>query len=339
MNTNPPVPRSMPPRRSASGRLVRLIVASLLVLAGAACGSARPPSMASPASSPGGSSGGSPTTSPARPSARLGVHGGLLVATGGPLQIVTADGSLGAFDDRPDPVLAVSAGGGVVIVVDSAFLAWLGSDDGSERVIWRRFELPTDGRAERPLLALSPDGATIALATGQLQGRTFELILIDVAASMAKSIPVAHGLNGPPVWLGRPSVAINVLGLDQHAGFVVVDAASGVVDDLPAAGFSLAASTDGSTIAMNDPASGTALVGTRADLDAGHLAGMTRIPSPPGFAVDDLALSGDGTRLAIVRRSDEATSLEVLELIDAAWTRRTLLTLGADAILSIAWRP
>lgn len=329
MNAHPPVLHSAPPRRPASGRLTRPIVAGLLVLVSAACGSAPPPPVASPA--------GLPTGSPASPSARIGFRDGLLVAAGGPLQVLTADGTLGAFDDRPDPVLAVSAGGGVVTVVDAGFLAWLGTEDGSDRVAWRRLELPTDGRAERPLLALSPDGATIAVAAGALQGRTFELILVDLAGGAARSITVAHGLNGPPVWLGRPSVAINILGHDQHAGIVVVDALTGAVRDLPAAGFSIAASADGSTVVTDDSASGETLVGRRASLDAGNLAGMTRIPGPPGFAADAVALSGDGTRLAIVHRSDQATSLEVLELSDGAWTRRTLLTVGADAVLSIAW--
>lgn len=341
MNVHPPVLRSMPSRRLTSGRLLRLIVPSVLVLASAACGSAPPPPVASPQgppdASPAGSPAGSPHGSAASPSAGLTTRDGLLVASGGPLRIVSADGSLGAFDERPDPVIAVSAGGGVVIVVDPQFLVSLATIDGSDRVAWRRFELPTDGRADRPLLAISADGATIALATGPLQGRTFDLNLIDVARGAARSIPVARGLNGPPVWLGLRTIAINVLGHDQHAGFVIVDVTTGVVSELPTVGFSIAASADGSTVALDDSASGEALVGTRQNLDAGNPAGMARIPSPPGFAVDDVALSGDGTRLAIVRRAAEATSLEVLALVDGAWSRRALVTLGADAVLSIAW--
>ncbi len=337
MNAHPPIPFSKPPRRSASGRLLGLIVASLLVLVSAACRPEPPPSATAPATSPASSPAGSPAGSPASRSAGLAAHDGLLVAAGGPLQIMTADGSLGTFDERAEPVVEVSAGGGVVIVVDPASLAWLGTSGGANQVAWRRFELPTDEHSQRPLLAVSPDGATIALATGPLQGRSFNLVLIDVASHASRSIPVDRGLNGPPAWLGLGSIAINVLGHDLHAGFVTVDATTGVVSDLPTVGFSIATSADGLAVALDESSTGDALVGTRANLDAGNVAGMTRIPSPPGFAADTVALSRDGTRLAIVRRSDQATSVEVLELIDAAWTRRTSLTLGADAVPSIAW--
>lgn len=333
MNAHPPVHRSLPSRRSASGRLARPFVIGLLALAVGACGSAPP----GPVASPNGSAQGSPDGSHASPSARLGARDGLLVAAGGPLQVVDVDGTLGAFDDRPDPVLAVSAGGGAVIVVDPGFLAWLGTTSGPDPVAWRRFVLPTDGRAERPLLAVSPDGATIALATGPLQGRTFELVLIDIASGAARSIPIERGLNGPPAWLGLESIAVNVIAADQHAGFVAVNVATGVIRDLPIVAFSITASANGSTVATDDPASGEALVGPRAHLDAGDPAGMTRIPSPAGFAADVVAVSGDGMRLAIVRRSDQATSLEILERIDGAWARRAQMTLAADAALAIAW--
>ena len=333
MNAHPPVHRSLPSRRSASGRHARPFVIGLLALAVGACGSAPP----GPVVSPTGSAQGSPDGPHASPSARLGVRDGLLIAAGGPLQIVDADGVFGRFDDRPDPVLAVAAGGNTIVVVDPGFLAWLGTTGGPDPVAWRRLGLPSDDRAERPLLAVSPDGATIALATGPLQGRAFELILIDVASGAARSIPIERGLNGPPAWLGTDSIAVNAIGPDQHAGFVELDTTTGVVRDRPTVGYSITASADGSTVAMDDSVSGEALVGPRARLDAGDPAGMTRIPSPAGFAVEAVGLSGDGMRLAIVRRSGQATSLEVLELVDGVWIRRASMTLGADAALSIAW--
>ncbi|HUQ78715.1 MAG TPA: hypothetical protein VM427_07610 [Patescibacteria group bacterium] len=333
MTLQPPPLRSMPPRRFASGRMARLIVPTLLLVAGAACSTAPPPPRASPTGSPPGSAPGLRDGA----SARLANQDGLLVAAGGPLRIVTADGAIGAFDHSSAPVVQVSSGGGVVIVVDPAFRARLGTTSGSDRRAWRPFALPTDGRAERPLLAVSPDGATVAVAAGPVQARTFDLILIDVADGTRRSIAVDRALNGPPAWLGVGSIAINVLGPDQHAVLDVVDTATGEVRALPTYGSSIAASSDGSLVAIDDSASGEVLVGTRATLDAGDPAVMARIPNPAGFASEAMALSDDGTRLAIAWRSDRATSLEVLAHVDGAWMRGTPVAFGANAVLSIAW--
>ncbi|HUQ78695.1 MAG TPA: hypothetical protein VM427_07510, partial [Patescibacteria group bacterium] len=65
--------------------------------------------------------------------------------------------------------------------------------------------------------------------------------------------------------------------------------------------------------------------------------GLSRIPAPAGFAATDVALNGDGTRLAVVWRSDAAVRVEILAFVDGRWAPGPTSTAPADATVSIAW--
>ena len=331
MSTRPPIPASSPSRRCSSGRGHGVAVILLVALVmGCATTS---PSLHS-TGSPSASSGSAP---PGSLAVSLPGLSGLLVAAGSPLQVTTRSGDLEPFDDRPDPAMAVTAGGGGIVVGDAQFLAWHALDPGPAARTWRRVTLPTDGGGQRPLFALAPDGQTLAVATGELQGRRFDLVLVDLVLSTSRSIQVDSGLNGQPVWVVPASIAFNVIRADQRSGFVAVDVASGARTDMPTFGFALSASADGSIVALDDSATGDARVGARIGLLADGLDGLFRIRAAAGFATTDVALNGDGTRLAIVSRSDGATSLELLGLANGVWNSGQVLTFDADPVLSIAW--
>lgn len=300
-----------------------------LVLAGA-CSRSPVPTLVSPGTAGTASAAVPPSVAP------LGVDG-LLVAADGPLQVTTPDGELVAFDDRLDPVVEVAAGSGGIVVIGRDLLAWWAPDPGAGRRAWQRLALPTDDRSERPLISLDARGGTLALATGELQGQAFDLVLIDPSNGTSRPIPVVGGLNGGPVWLEPGVVAINVIGPDQHAGFSRVDTSTGAGTDLPSFGSVLAASADGSVVALDDGRTGDVLVGAASDLTEARLAAMTRLRGRPGFGADRIALNGEGTRLAIVRRSDTAVRIEIHVLVDGRWAPGPASTAPADATVSIAW--
>jgi hypothetical protein len=70
----------------------------------------------------------------------------------------------------------------------------------------------------------------------------------------------------------------------------------------------------------------------------GSLESMTRVRARPGVAVESLALSPEGRRLAILRRAESGTpSLELLSAIDHGWSTTRIHDVTADGPISIAW--
>jgi hypothetical protein len=70
--------------------------------------------------------------------------------------------------------------------------------------------------------------------------------------------------------------------------------------------------------------------------DAG-IARMTRLATPTGAGADRIARSGDGRRLAIVRRTDRGSTIDLLVAADGGWTPAGTVTLPGVAAVSIAW--
>jgi hypothetical protein len=323
MSVNPPTRFSDPSRRTAPGRSLRVAAAAALILA-AGCGSNTPgpaPSLATPAAVP----------SAARP----GLDG-LLVAGGGALQVSNTTGTLELFDGPRDPVQVVSAAAGHVVVVDGGAAVRHAAEPAAGARTWQRLALPGH-LPDRPVVALSPTGGSLVLANGDPQVRPFDLVFVDIPSGASRSVQIDHELNGVPVWLGAGTVAINAIGPDQKAGFVVLDLATNATKNVPSFGSSLTASADGAIVALDESASGDVLVGARTDLEAGNVSGMARLPSPAGFAPDLVVLNGDGTRLGILRRSGSAVSIEILASVDGDWVSGRTLTIAGDAVLSIAW--
>jgi len=88
---------------------------------------------------------------------------------------------------------------------------------------------------------------------------------------------------------------------------------------------------------LDDPG-GYVLTGYFATWRSGTLGAMTRLHGPPGSGVENLALSPNGDRLAVVRRSEAgAASIELFRALEQDWTSVRILTLAGDGPLSIAW--
>jgi hypothetical protein len=323
MTGHPPNPTFEPSRHSVSGRLhrTRAWVVTVAVLA-AACGSTPPSPAVTPAASP-------TTTPPA-------ALDGLLVAARGTIQVTDQAGLLLAFDPPPGPVVAVSAGSGVVIAVADRGRAWSSAAAGSGARSWKDLGLADTVEPEVRFLALSPSGTTVAVVAGELQG-PFELTLLDLAAGTGRSAVIERGLDGVPAWLGDERVAIHVIQLDGESTMAVVETATLRPDDGQRAGDDIAATADGATVAFDDPVTGELVIATRSDWMADRLEGGTRLPAIDGAPVEALALDAAGARLAVVRSSEAGSTVEILTVRDGRWQPARTETIGGDGRVSIAW--
>jgi hypothetical protein len=307
MSVEPPVPATIPSRPDGPGGGIRLTLIAAMVVLGGACGHAIPG------------------------------FAGLLVATGGPLQVTDSTGTLMPFDGPGEPVVMVGASEGRVVAAtnDGRLLASVTTTGSGQP--WTLLPVPFDLAAGSPLVALSPHGGELAIAVGELQDERFDLVVVDVGTAASRSIPVDRGLNGPPSWIGPTSVAIDVIRPSGESGLASIDVASGAVADLPGDSRLATSTLDGRTVAIDAP-SGAVLVGAAALWRAGTTAGMTSLPAIAGTGVDGLALSPDGRRLAIVRRRDAGgTSIDLYAVIEGAWERARSLVISGDPAVSIAW--
>lgn len=328
MIERPPIAPDSPSRSHGSGRRprppARLALAIALAVAG--CGTSPPAPSASDLPSP------SPSGDPAP-----GPPDGLLVSTGGGIGIIDASGVLAAFDEPAARVTAVSAGSGSVVALDAAGRVLLSADPGGAARSWTTVELPAVQSPTARSIALSPAGTTLAIVDGELQGRMFELIVLDPGSGARRSHLVERGLDGPPRWLGNGRVAVNAISNHQRSGMAVLDVGTGELVAEGLAGYSIAATADGRTVAFDDAATGETLVGAASEWLAAKLEGMARIPGDGRPAIAGLALNAAGTRLAVLRSGDTDSTIELFHLRDLRWDAVQVVTMPGNQAITMAW--
>ena len=262
---------------------------------------------------------------------------GLLVATGGPLQVTDGSGDLVAFDGATDPVIAVTASDGQVVVATAGDEVKMSSGSDTPR-LWKDVVLPVAPRTGFPLMAVSPLGKRLALAVGELQGTTFDLVIFDVGPKTSESIRVERGLNGPPAWIGPGIVALDVIRANSESAIATIDVGSGAVTDGAIPGRVVSATIVGKVVAVDDSGSGDVLVGETDTVGTGPGGHVVRLVGPPGSGVDGLAISAAGSLLAVVRRTESgAASIELYRAIEGVWTSARTIQLPGDGPVSIAW--
>jgi hypothetical protein len=261
---------------------------------------------------------------------------GLLVAADGLLLVTNPAGQLVAFDGPSGPAISVAASDGrVVVAIDGGALVT--SSKSSTTRSWQPLPAPVLGGAVR-FMALSPTGRTLALAEGDPEASSFELVLLDLGSGTSRSIAVDRGLNGPPAWIGPGTVAIDVIKPNGSSAIAAVDVTTGALVDDAFGGIAVSASDDRRHVAVDDRATGDVLVGELDGQALGPLQRVTRLVGPAGAGVDVLAMSPDGTRLAVIRRADPgAASLELYRRLEQGWTSRRIISLAGDGPVSIAW--
>ncbi len=329
----PPVPAIRPTRRRASGRSGFAIAAAMAGVATVLGGCAAP---IPPAPSP--TLVQSASASAATPSATAEGRSdgdGLLVAAGGALQ-VTRSGVLVPFDGPDALSIEVVAAGGVVVVVDATGVLRASQPATAGPRTWRAIPAAA-GTPASSLIGLSPDGTTLAMVSGAMQGRAFDLVVRDVERGTESRIEVLRGLDGPPVWLGPDGVAIHAIRDGQRSGFTSVVVATGDVTDIPSYGVALSATANGGTVAFDEATTGDVLVGALLEMNDAGVGRLTRIRSPSGAGVERLAISADGRRLAVVRRTATGSTIELLAAVDGDWDLVGAIAIPGERAVSIAW--
>ncbi|HEX5825515.1 MAG TPA: hypothetical protein VFY18_13735 [Candidatus Limnocylindrales bacterium] len=262
---------------------------------------------------------------------------GLLVATGGPLQVTDGSGDLAAFDGPEDPVVAVTASGGHVVAATAAGPLVTSSGAGGKRT-WLVLDIPGAPGPDFSLMAISPIGKRLALVVGEPQGASFDLVIADIGVGTSRSFAIERGLNGAPTWIGPGTIAIDVIKPAGASAIAAIDAGSGVVTDDALPGRVVSATLDGTLLALDDPETGEVLVGEAGVGGLDQAARIAHLAGPPGSAVDGLALSPDGGRLAVVRRTDAGlASIETYRRLEQGWTGVRTLNVAGDGPVSLAW--
>jgi hypothetical protein len=335
----PPIPPGAGRRRVA---LVSVILGALVACGGpapsVAPGSAGPsvePESAGPTAASASPPLGSVSPAPAS-DASAGGADGLLVASGDPLEIITATGQLAIVPGSPSRASAVGAGGGRTVVVDLDG-STSATGDLATNEPWQTFD-PT-GRREDPtaLIAVSPDGRRLAMILGQLQGAGLEVAVTDLRTGRTRLVRVQRGVNGPPAWLGPSTVVLDAIDPAGRSSLTAVDVDTGAVTDDVGPGIEISASGDASLLVGIDR-DGTVLVVDTAAWRLHDLGAAMLLPSTTGETAEHVAMSPDGGRVAVIRTSESGpTTIDIWRLAEATWTKALDVPISGDGRISIAW--
>jgi hypothetical protein len=216
------------------------------------------------------------------------------------------------------------------------------TDQELDALDWRPVDAldPTGDPLEEPawFATWDPGGGRYAAIAGDLpEGEDLRLALVDPTAKAFGETPLDTPLlAAPPVWVDDDSVAL-VGGATNEPVAVIVDTATGAIDDGPAGARRLATSLDTSIVAMSAGSGSAVEIGsTDAWLDgSGASTATIDAPDEDSTAVS-LALDRSGERLAIVwLDGDGAVRLAVHDGTDG-WRR--VLDLPLDGVAAaVAW--
>ena len=330
MNRYPPSP---PITVAAWRRAMRTIAVAVVTMVFAAFALGCEPRPPAPAVSPGVASVAPPV--PAAPSTA-----GLLVADGGPIRITDENAQLVDFAGPTNPVDRVSAASGTVVAIAAGGILLQTRLDGSDRPsTWQEIRAPIGPAGGNRFPAVSPSGTDLVVATGELQAASFELVIVDLAMDTSRSIHIDRGLDGSPSWLGPRRIAVDAIQPNGAAALVIINPASGELSVPPIVATVIAATPDGRRLAADDPKTGDVLVGDTDSTGVGWAPdGPSRIQGSDRAGIESLALSAEGKRLAVVRRTgDHVATIVLLAEGDRGWAAIGSVEIRGDHAVSIAW--
>jgi len=314
--------RRRPPQRFPT-RSAGAIVAAI-VLAG--CGSP------GPSASPAGSF-SPPVTFSASPEPSVG---GLLIAWSGPIQVTDETGALGALPRSPAEVSAVAAGSGRIVAISPPVKAFT-ADALASPVEWQPIDLSAAGDRLTTLVAVSADGRRMAMVGGAMQADAFDLDTVDLPGGPIHRLTIPRGANGPPAWLDDKTVVVDVITRAGASGLAAIDISNGAVTDRFGPGIEASFSADGSRVALIADG-GDVLVANAQSWRSGLLDGSVGLPGRSDQTAERVAISPDGTRVAVVRSSTtRPTIVEIWLFANGAWAEAVAIPVGGDGPATIAW--
>ena len=185
----------------------------------------------------------------------------------------------------------------------------------------------------------SDDGSALILVAGApgSGSRRTAIVTVPVSGSPPARVEVPLEADGPAI-AALPGGIVAFVGRDlRDRGALVRTTPSGSFATLPVAARAVVAG--GGLVAIVDDAA--VRVGTIDDLGRGVIP-VTPLPLEGPGGIGAVAISGDGTAVAVVRLDDEgtATAVEVLRRAGSGWALSTTLPLDQrDGTAGVAWLP
>jgi hypothetical protein len=327
MSASPPTAR----RRTVAGLLAATVGVTALIVA--ACGQDPPPST-SPTPVPGTSNRLAVLTGPPE-ARRLIAYAGRVAA---PLTLPPGATTWIAADPRGR--LAATQADGTILVRDTERADWQVLDVGGDP--------PTGGQA---LMATwSPGGRLAAIVADVETARMTGVLIIDLAAGGAGVRPLGLGLEGsPPAWLDDIHVALPGRDHDEPR-LTILDTEDGSTLAIPDPIRSLAASADGSTVAII-PADGTDVevwragpwsTARRAGTEPPDAARLSVLRPPVGTVRPaSLAFDPADGRVAVAWSDvDGTTAVVTVHAPNEAWAAVSRISIEpTSAVPALAWLP
>lgn len=269
----------------------------------------------------------------------IDVPAGLLVSSNGSLYELDGEAALRRLDALPD-VRHVASAGDTVVIATAGGDYDVASPAGPslENVTWRDLDVdvPVDGFTAG--IDVSPDGRSLAVVTGHEAEERLDLDVIDLEGGGDQRRAVGMAPNGPPSWLANDLIALEVVAGNKPATVVSVGVEGGAPVESGSRGFALSLAGDGRRIAVADEATGSIVVRDIDDWWAG-------VPGPPGIsppvdlAVQDIAIDGDESRLAVLYAHGNSPlwTLTIYSLRDGRWGPVRSIEIAGDVPPTIDW--
>lgn len=214
--------------------------------------------------------------------------------------------------------------------------------DDSADLVWRPVEArDLAGKASDDpawFVTWDPQGGRFATITGDLPGGAdVALTLIDPTTSSVFVIPLGRALlPSAPVWIGEDRVAL-VGGTTAEPQAIVVDTATGEIQDGPPGARRLATSADASVIATTGGPGSPVVLYATAGWRSGSRDAIASIDGPDGEAqATSMALDPKGQRLAIVWQGGAGGVRLEVHTRTAAWRQATTVDAVGSAA-AVAW--
>jgi len=252
----------------------------------------------------------SPTPEPAAFDGRLLVHAGrpessqlfALDGRGVETDVALPAGGLRWFAAGADGQLAGVDAEGRIVVADGSGASWRAVSTS---------EVPVEARAaDIKLPAWSPDGRLAVLWGDSATATSIGVLVVDPATDGELWLDLAAGLGGyAPAWLDASRLAAPTRGAQDEPTMTILDVDAGSTELAARGARAVAASPDGSTLAVLLPDSRTVELWRPATwLGAPDEGPLGRAKVPEGSIVEALALDRTGDHLALASVASDDTT-------------------------------
>jgi DNA-binding beta-propeller fold protein YncE len=312
MTDRPPI-RRLPPRGHIAGRRRAVAIGAAFACAAVGGGGCRPPQES---------------------------LAGRLVTSAGSVQRLDDGAKLETLSGSPSGVQQMAAAGDSVVLLtdDNRFFVASPGPAGAAGAAWQHLDVDLRGGGSIAGIDVSPDGRSLAVVQAHQDVDRLDMIVVDLATGQARRRQLEMAANGPPSWLSNDTIALEVIDGDDVGAVISIGVGGGDPAFSLSRGFALASTAAGDAIAVADDATGTIVVRDPGAWWAGTT-GDRGIEPPAGLAVQDVAIDGDGSRIAVVyaHPDEERWTISIYRLVDGGWQGASSIELHSEPPPTIDW--